>query len=243
MDKSIDAINTLPISTIVFENGESVQNMRINEAIYGPLGTLALIQEIDINNGEIKAKTVNSREMEFMPPAPVSFNFEILLPGTGFSVGEIVSTTLPGINAEVSSVGTNGEILAVSSTIEIITNANGVGASIAAELILYVGNGKQWYELPQNKNNAVIKEYKQGEIYETDDLIYLDDILARSLKDFVSDSSFPTLEDSFQFDKDSGNLKRLTREDIDVPECLGSVKTDTVADLPPTAIKGNGVSQ
>ena len=73
MDKSIDAINILPISTIVFENGESVQNMRINEAIYGPLGTLALIQEIDINNGEIKAKTVNSREMEFMPPAPVSF--------------------------------------------------------------------------------------------------------------------------------------------------------------------------
>ncbi|MCI8790847.1 MAG: hypothetical protein HFH92_17485 [Lachnospiraceae bacterium] len=241
MDKSIDAINILPISTIVFENGESVQNMRINEAIYGPLGTLALIQEIDINNGEIKAKTVNSREMEFMPPAPVSFNFEILLSGTGFSVGEIVSTTLPGVNAEVSSVGTNGEILAVSSTIETITNANGVGASIAAELILYVGNGKQWYELPQNKNNAVIKEYKQGEIYETDDLIYLDDILARALKNFVSDSSLPTLEDSFQFDKDSGNLKRLTREDIDVPECLGSVKTDTAADLPSTAIKGNWV--
>lgn len=241
MDKTIDAVNTLPISTIVFENGESIQNMRINEALYGPLGTLALIQEIDINNGEVKAKTVNSREMEFMPPAPSNFMYEILLPGTGYSIGEIMPTTLPGVNVEVSTVGTNGEITAVSSTAETITNANGVGASVEAELILHVANGKQWFGLPQNKKNAVIKEYKQGETYETDDLIYLDDVLARSLTNFVSDSSLPTIEDSFQFDKDSGNLKRLTREDVDVPECLGSVKTDTPTDLPSLAIKGNWV--
>lgn len=241
MNKQIDAINILNASDIVFENGEDIRNMCINEAVYGPLGTLALIKEIDINLNQIKAKTVNSREMEFMPLAPNNYSYKIVLPGTGFSVGEIIPTSLPDVNVVVSSVGSSGEILSVNATSEIITNANGVGASIDAEAVFHVANGKQWFELPQNKKNAVIKEYRQGESYETDNLIYLDDILARALNDFISDSALPTIKDSFQFDKDSGNLARLTREDVDVPECLGSVKTDTAADLPTLAIKGNWV--
>lgn len=241
MNKQIDAINILQSSDIVFEHGEDIHNMCINEAVYGPLGTLALIIDIDVNAGQIKAKTVNSREMDFMPPSPNTYNYEIVLPGAGFSVGEIVPTSLPDVNVEVMSVGINGEILAINATSETITNANGVGASINAEMVFHVSNGKQWFELPQNKKNAVIKEYRQGETYETDNLIYLGDILARALNNFISDSSLPTIEDSFQFDKDSGNLTRLTREDVDVPECLGSVKTDTVADLPTLAIKGNWV--
>lgn len=241
MDKTIDAINILPVSTIVFENGETVQNMRINEAVYGPLGTLALIKEIDVNLGIIKAKTVNSREMEFMPPAPNSYEYRVVLQGTGYSVGEIIQTSLPDVNAEITSVDLNGGISGVSHTKNTITNANGTGASIEAEVILHVGNGKQWYELPLNKKNAVIKEYKQGESYEKDNLIYLGDILARALQDFTSDSLLPNIEDSFNFDKDSGNLTRMTREDVNVPECLGSVKTDSAVDLPAIAIKGNWI--
>jgi len=241
MDKAIDAINIIPINTITFENGENAQNMRINEGVYGPLGTLALIKEIDANLGIIKAKTVNSREMEFMPPAPNTYEYAVILQGTGYSVGETVPTSLPNVNAKVVSVDTSGGITGVSYTGDTITNANGTGASVDAEIIFHVGNGKQWYELPQNKKNAVIKEYVQGESYEKDNLIYLDDILARALQDFISDSSLPNTEDSFNFDKDSGNITRMTREDVNVPECLGSVKTDSVADLPPIAIKGNWV--
>lgn len=241
MNKEIDSINVLPISTIVFENGENINNMKLNEAVYGPLGTLALITDIDVNLNQIKTKTVNSREMEFMPPAPNTYTYTIILPGTGFSIGEIVATSLPGVNVEIDSVGSNGEIINVIPTLETITNANGVGASIDAELILYLGNGKQWYESPQNKGNAVVKEYAQGQLYEKDNLIYLGDVLARALTDFISDSSMTTLEDSFNFDKDTGNIVRMTREDVSVPEYLGSVKTDSLADLPSIAIKGNWV--
>ena len=242
MNKTIDAINTLPISTIVFENGESVANMQINEAVYGPLGTLALIKEIDTNNGIIKAKTVNSREMEFMPPAPNTYEYTITLAGTGFSIGEIVPTTKPNVNVEVVAVDSNGGITDIQPTNDTITNANGVGQTIDAELKLYVGNGKQWYEMPEKSNaNAIIKEYAQGQIYTKDTLIFFGDILARATQDFVSDSTLTTNEDSFKFDLDSGNILRMTREDVSVPECLGSVKTDNASDLPALAIKGNWV--
>lgn len=242
MDKTIDAINTLPISTIIFENSENIYNIKINEGVYGPLGTLALIKEIDINNNIIKAKTVNSREMEFMPPAPSSYNYTITLSGTGFSIGEIVPTDLPGVNIEVETIDSNGGIVSVIPTNETITNANGVGQLIEAELDLYVGNGKQWYPIPKTTDaNAIIKEYKQGEFFKVDTLIFFEDVLARANKDFVSDSSLATIEESFKFDKDSGNLIRMTREDVNVPECLGSVKTDSTIDLPILAIKGNWV--
>lgn len=78
LDKTIDSINEIPISTIVFEDVDDIDIMRLNEGIYGPLGTLALIKEIDKNNQIIKAKTVNSREMEFMPPAPDTIRFTIV---------------------------------------------------------------------------------------------------------------------------------------------------------------------
>lgn len=239
MDKTIDAVNTLPITSIVFENSENISNMQINEAIYGPLGTLALIKEIDINNGIIKAKTVNSREMEFMPPAPSQYQYTIILSGTGFSIGEIVATNTSGVNAEVTAVGANGEILSVKATSASI-NTNGVGHSIDAEMQYYVGNGKNWYLMPKAEYKSS-KEYIQGQHYKKDDLIYFGDILTRAVRDFTSDSALPAISDSFAFDKNSGNILRLTREDIDVPECLGSVKTDTSADLPALAIKGNWV--
>lgn len=241
MNKTIDAINTLPISTIQFENGETINNMRINEAVYGPLGTLSIITEIDKNNGLIKTKSVSTREMEFMPPAPNNYEYKISLQGSGYSVGEILPTSLPNVNVEITQTGTGGEIIEVSATNETITNANGVGGSIEAELVLYVGNGKQWSELPKIEEKAVIREYKQGETYKVDELIVLNDVLARSLKDFISDSLLSTVEDSFKFDLDNNNLLRLTREDVSVPECLGSIKTDNAADLPSLAIKGNWV--
>lgn len=242
MDKTIDAMNTLPISSIIFENGETILNMQINEAVYGPLGTLALIKEIDKNNGIIKVKTINSREMEFMPPAPNIYKYTITLAGTGFSVGEIVPTTEPNVNVEVVSVDSNGGITDIQATNATITNANGVGQTIDAELILYAGNGKQWYEMPEKNNaNAIIKEYTQGETYTKDTLIFLGDILARATQNFISDNSLATTKDSFKFDLDSSNIIRMTREDVNVPECLGSVKTDNAADLPALAIKGNWV--
>ncbi len=241
MNKQIDAINILNISDIVFENGEDIRNMYINEAIYGPLGTLALIKEIDINLGQIKAQTVNSREMEFMPPAPNTYKYNITLAGTGYSIGEIIQTTLPGVNVEITEVDSNGGILIVSSSTETIISSNGTGANIEAELILYTGNGKQWYEIPEKKQEAILKEYIPGEFYKKDSLIFFEDILVKSEKDFFADSIMTTIKDSFQYDLTSGNITRLTREDVNVPECLGSCKTDNSSDLPSNPIKGNWV--
>lgn len=239
MNKTIDAINTLPISSIQFTNGETVDNMRVNEAVYGPLGTLSIITEIDKNNGVIKTKSVSTREMEFMPPAPNSYTYEIKLAGTGYTQGEIVATDLPNVNVEVAAVDTNGGITAVIPTNETITNTNGVGQLISAELDLYVGNGKSWYELPANKKNAILKEYVQGEQYEKDTLIFLGDILARAVVDFTSNNTLATVEDSFESDLTNANIVRMTREDVSVPECLGSIKTES--DFPTLAIKGNWV--
>lgn len=240
MDKTIDAINTLPLSTIQFENGENIGNMQLNEGIYGPLGTLAIIQEIDKNTNTIKAKTVNSREMEFMPPAPNSYNFQVILGGSGYSVGEVINTSIPNVLAEIDQIEIGGAVKHVILSDETISQANGVGAYVEAETVYFVGNGKQWYEL--NQDNAVtIVEYKQGETYKKDSLIFLNDILARAIKDFISNSTESTIDKSFKVDLDSGNIARMTREDVSVPECLGSVKTDKPEDLPTTAIKGNWV--
>ncbi len=59
--------------------------------------------------------------------------------------------------------------------------------------------------------------------------------------DFTSNSSLGTIEESFAADLNNGNLIRMTREDVDIPECLGSVKTDKAEDLPANPIKGNWV--
>lgn len=241
IDKTIDAINILPISTITFENNDTIDNMEINEAIYDPLGTLTLIKEIDKNNGIIKAKTVNSREMEFMPPAPNSYTYTINLQGTGYSVGEIMPTDLPNVNVEIQEVGLNGEIVNVIFTNETITNALGTGASISAELVLYGGNGKEWYEIPKPEESIPVKEYKQGISYNENELVFLNDVLTRVNSNFISNNTLLTIEDSFKFDLDNGNLIRMTREDVNVPECLGSVKTDSNEDLPLLPIKGNWV--
>lgn len=241
MSKTVDDINELPFSTIQFENGENIGNMQLNEGVYGPLGTLSLIQEIDVNNQIIKTKTVTSREIEFMPPAPQSYSYTITLRGTGYAANDIIPTSLTNVNAEVLTVDINGEILTVGSTSKETISTNGVGANIEATLKLYVGNNKQWYELPQQVAGSQILEYVQGKEYKEDTLIYFNDILTRALKDFTSNDTLGTIEDSFKADLDNNNLIRMTREDVSVPECLGSVKTDSTADLPSVAIKGNWV--
>ncbi len=241
LDKDIDTISTLQVSDIVFENGEDINNMQIHEGIYGAYGTLAVIKNIDINTGEITIKTINSRAKYIMPPAPNAYKYTIDLAGTGYTAGEIVHTTLPDVNAVIGEVGLNGEILSVYHTNETLTNANGTGAVIESEPKLYVANGKEWYQMPELKREETVKEYQQGQEYTKGTLIAFGDILARALVDFTSDSTLSSTEDSFKFDIDSNNLIKITKEDVSVPECLGSVKTDNAADLPAIAIKGNWV--
>lgn len=240
LDKTVNAINNIPVNTIVFENSETIQNMRINEAVYGHLGTLSLIKEIDINNGIIKTKTVTSREVEFMPPAPKDYEYTIQLSGAGYSVGEVIATTTQNINVEVSQIGGSGEIINVIPS-DAIQQTNGTGAVIDAKMKMFVGNGKEWYELPEVQGGAKMEEYKQGQPYTKDSLVFLDDILARVLTDFTSNDTLATVQESFKSDLDNAYLIRMTREDVSVPECLGSVKTDNASDLPTLAIKGNWV--
>lgn len=241
MSKKVDDVNELPFNSIQFENGENVGNMQLHEGVYGPLGTLSIIQEIDVNNQIIKTKTITSREIEFMPPAPQSYSYTVTLGGSGYAAGDIISTSLTNVNAEVLTVGASGEILTVGPTFVETISTSGVGANIEAILKFYAANAKQWYELPKQEASSQILEYVQGKEYKEDTLIYFNDILARALKNFISNDTLGTIEDSFKADLDNNNIIRMTREDISVPECLGSVKTDNPTDLPSIAIKGNWV--
>lgn len=143
MSKQVDDINELPFNSIQFKNGENIDNVQLNEGIYGPLGTLSIIQEIDVNNQIIRTKTVTSHEIEFMPPAPQSYSYTITLGGSGYATNDIVATALANVNAEVLTVGTKGEILTVGPTSEETVSTNGVGANIEAALKFYIANSKQ----------------------------------------------------------------------------------------------------
>lgn len=83
-------------------------------------------------------------------------------------------------------------------------------------------------------------EYKQNTPYKKDELVYLGKELKRVVADYTSDSTQVLVEDSFKADLNNSSLEDII-EDIDIPICLGSCKTDTPADLPTSAIKGNWV--
>lgn len=241
LNKVIDSINIIPVSTIVFEDVDDIDIMRISEGIYGPLGTLALITKIDKNNQIIEAKTVNSREMEFMPPAPNEIRYTVVTPGSGYAVGDIVRTTNYNgiIFGEVEEVGIGGSLVKVKQTDEKVRRTNGAGGDVTAEIILFVANGKEWYEHNVKGANAVIVEYEQGKAYEQNNLIFYEDVLTRAAHDFTSNNTFSSVDESFESDIQNGHLIRVTAEDVEVPECLGSVKTES--DFPAIAVKGNWV--
>lgn len=246
INKTIDAINELPISTIVFENGETVANMVVNEAVYGPLGTLALIKEIDLNNQIIKAKTVNSREMEFMPPAPAEHKVVITLPGNDYAVNDILDSSLALFSIKITEVDDNGGIVAaelIDKTTALSTN--GYGAIIDAKPKLYLGHKKTWYEYTgegeggNTSQQSLLQEYTPGNSYLKNSLIISDNILYKAMINFTATSTETEITDNLKNDIIAGNIIRLTPEDPEVPECLGSFMSDEAAYLPTNAVKGN----
>ena len=241
IERVVNDITVISADDIVFENGETIDNMQIHDGVYSRLGTLAVIQEIDRNTNEITIKTVNSRKDLCMPPAPDRYQYTIVTPGSGFSIGDIVPTDMPDVNVEVDGIGSQGGITHVKKTYETITSSNGVGQEISASMQLYVGNGMDWYEMPAPQDSALIREYEPGDHYIEDTLIFFQDVLARATQDFTADAFAPSAQDSFSTDLTNGYMIRMTKEDVSVPECLGQVKSDKPEDLPTLAIKGNWV--
>lgn len=245
MNKTIDAINELSVNTITFSAGENILNMQLHEGIYGPLGTLSIIEEIDVNAGLIKARTVNSREMEFMPPAPDGFTYTILSGGSGYQVGDIVTTDKANLFVEVTSI-TAGIITGVKSSREIAANTSGVNCSIHAEGVYYLGSGYNWYSTDEIKLSATGKvvTYDQGIGLEQGNIVVSGNILAVVKNDFTTDTTGTSLQDSFRIDSDPSTGNLITIEaDIDVPECLGSCRSAEPSELGAITgvIKGNWV--
>lgn len=245
MNKTIDAINEIPVNTITFEPGEDILNMQLHEGIYGPLGTLSIIEEIDVNAGLIKARTVNSREMEFMPPAPDGFTYTILSGGSGYQVGDIVTTNIADLFVEVTMVN-SGIITGVKSSREASAITSGVNCSIHAEGVYYLGSGYKWYSTDEIKLNAVGKviTYAQGIDLGQGNIVVSGNLLAVVKSDFTTDTTGTSLEDSFRIDSDPSTGNLITIEaDIDVPECLGSCRSAETSELGAItgAIKGNWV--
>lgn len=103
-------------------------------------------------------------------------------------------------------------------------------------------SGKQTYANLNyvSADGSKVSEYEQNKNYKKDELVYLGKELKRVVADYTSDSTQILVEDSFKDDLTNNKLEDIT-EDIDIPICLGSCKTDTSADLPTSAIKGNWV--
>ena len=243
LNKVVNSINEIPFNTIAFENGESIQNVRVNEAIYGHLGTLSLIKEIDFNNRIVKTKTVTSREIEFMPPAPADYEIQIDLAGVGYIAGDMLPCSLEGYNIVVLDVDENGGIISAKITEDPISHVpTGYGAMIDAVPVYYVGHEKQWVKLPKDKlgsNSSALVEYESGKPYKENTLLFYDGILYRASNDFVSSNDSTEVLENLKKDVLLGMLQRMTPEDVPVPECLGTFMSDSPTDLPTDVVKGN----
>lgn len=238
LNKTIDSVNTLKISDIVFENGESIGNMQLNEGVYGPLGTLAIITNIDKNTQTIDVKTVNSREMEFMPPAPEEYSVDITVGGSGYAIGDSVKTSLSEkFYAIVDSVDENGSICEVTLVEgESSYNSSGYGAIIVVSPTLYVGHSKNWIELSStggsnSESASKIELYVPGNIYKKDSLVYFETIEYRSVIDFQASTTEDTDEENLNIDIQQGYLVRMTPEPVDIPEFIGTIMSDSEEDL------------
>lgn len=226
LEKTIGDINTIPISAIEFENGEDINNMRINEAVYGPLGTIAVITSINKNTGTIKAKSITARDTEIMPYAPDTCEFDIVLAGTGYQVGDILETSDQDILVEVTSVGTNGEITGVERTNELDASSNGAGASVITNKIIYGGNSKEWYEI-HLANSTKVMPYVQNKNYEKDNLIYFDGLLYCANMNFTSNATESSLNAAVEADVTGNYLIPIEGKIPTLPECLGGVLTES----------------
>lgn len=235
LNKTIDAINTIPISTIQFESGDSIANMQLNEGVYGNLGTLALIKEIDINTQTIKAKTVNSREMEFMPPAPDEYTTTINVAGTSYQEGDIFNSSVDTLSIKVTAVGTTGEITAVELIDRCPEVVNGTGAIISVTPVLYLGHYKSWIRFVDNENELSdpVLQYIPNTSYVKNTLIYDDSGLYNATTNFTATD--------INSDIGSGYLLQLSATQVDIPACLGSYPTDETDMLPQNPVQGNWV--
>lgn len=236
LNKEIDGTNSIPASTIAFESNESILTMRVNECIYGPLGTLAIITDIDINTEIITARSISTRDMDIMPAAPDTWIFDILLEGSGYSVGNVIPTDDENVFVEITEVGDTGNILAVEKTGNRLMPTSGAGASIIATKILYGGNAKNWYEIDL-EGSAKILPYSQNRNYEKDNLIYFGNILYYATTDFLSDSTEGSPNSSLEKDITDGCLIPIEGKLPPIPRCLGDIADES--SLPENAEEGN----
>lgn len=101
---------------------------------------------------------VNPDIPDAQPPAPAKYTITIEDGGTGYSVGEILASTEPGVYLEVLTTDiSTGEILSVKVAEDATAqDANGTGADIQLEAILQVGWNGDWVDFPQDSNDAVL---------------------------------------------------------------------------------------
>lgn len=238
MDKAINETTVISLDDIVFENGETVANMKLNEGVYGSYGTLAIITNIDTNNNEITVKTINARTPEIMPPAPKEHIVEITVSGSGYQVGDEIPTNLPNefyvVVDEVDEDGGIQEVTLIPGTTT--STPSGYGAIIAAIPVLYAGHGDEWFKV--NSSDDIISEstsgiepYTPGKIYKKNSLIYFDNVEYRSVIDFQASDSETEIEDNLNIDIQQGYLIRMTPESVNIPEFVGTIMTDEQDDL------------
>lgn len=173
--KTLDSTvnNTTQLDLTDFNPVILITDIALGQLVYDSKGTVAKVTSINsvINKVEVQTITNTLGTTNWMPIAPNKKEPRVKLPGTGYTVGDVIETTTTGVFAEVVSVDTLGGIASVILSTATAQSVTGSGAQVNYEQIIYGGYDKNWAALKDSSVfNAQIladtDDYEIGYSYE-----------------------------------------------------------------------------
>lgn len=165
--------NTTQLDLTDFTPVILITDIALGQLVYDSKGTVAKVTSIDSVTNKVVVQTITNTlgTTNWMPIAPNKKEPKVKLPGTGYTVGDVIETTTTGVFAEVVSVDTLGGITSVILSTATAQSVTGSGAQVDYEQIIYGGYDKNWAALKDSSVfNAQIladtDDYEIGYSYE-----------------------------------------------------------------------------
>ena len=136
-----------------------------DQVVYGGYGkNWAALSNAAVTNAQVIADTDDF---------DIGYDYAITTAGTGYAVGDIVSTNISNVFVEVMSVGISGEILTVDFTRDTTQSTSGTGASITATQNnnIFIVPSDIWNKgvaviSLTNNDGASVEYYRTGDVLE-----------------------------------------------------------------------------